>query len=351
MNSKIVFIIPYFGRFHHYFQLWLHSCKFNPTIDWLLITDDKTAYNYPPNVHIIYTTFEDVVRQIQEKFDFPIALPNPYLLCEFRVAYGEIFSDYIKDYDFWGYCDTDVIWGNLREHLTEKILINYTKISWRGHLTLFRNNDIINGLYKMKIDGLWFYKDALSNQTGFPTASDERHINYIFEAAGEKIYKELLFADLKIQSFNFSLLHFDAAVDYKNEHQLFLWDKGNLYRLYCENGTIYKENFAYVHFLKRSMAIDRHFVFADRFLIIPNKFVSSFKVIDHKLVLAYSRQRFYFSYLFSRLSLKYVFSKINFYYSWHIFKKKYPSLPLRGYHNLLPDQIKKEIFISKSPAN
>ena len=61
MSNRILFIVPYFGRFHHYFQLWLQSCKYNATIDWLLLTDDETAYDYPVNVKVKYTTFKEVV--------------------------------------------------------------------------------------------------------------------------------------------------------------------------------------------------------------------------------------------------------------------------------------------------
>src|ERR1700749_1802325 len=226
-NKKIAFIIPYFGKFNNYFQVWLHSCKYNPTIDWLIFTDDKKPYNYPDNVKVFYTTFNETVNKIQSKFDFDIALSSPYLLCEFRIAYGEIYEEYLAAYDFWGYCDTDVVWGNLSQHITDDVLNEFTKISWRGHLTLFKNNKRINSLYRQPIDGIEFYKYAFTNKTNFPLASDEREINYIFESNGEKVYKELLFADLKIRSFNFLLLHFDASEDYKNTNQIFLWEKGN----------------------------------------------------------------------------------------------------------------------------
>ena len=47
MNYKIVMILPYFGKLPNYFDLWLQSAEKNSTIDWLIYTDDFTAYNYP----------------------------------------------------------------------------------------------------------------------------------------------------------------------------------------------------------------------------------------------------------------------------------------------------------------
>ena len=167
MNNRILFIVPYFGKFHNYFQLWLQSCKYNPTINWLVLTDDTTDYEFPPNVKVVYTNFKEVVAQIQANYDFPIVLNKPYQLCEFKVAYGDIFSNYILGYDFWGHCDIDLIWGNLRRHLTDDILNSFSKISWRGHLTLYKNNDRINKLYRQPIEGIEFYKLPSQTQQGF----------------------------------------------------------------------------------------------------------------------------------------------------------------------------------------
>ena len=48
------------------------------------------------------------------------------------------------EYDFWGYCDIDLIFGNIRKFITDDILDKYDKILSRGHFTLFRNKDSIN---------------------------------------------------------------------------------------------------------------------------------------------------------------------------------------------------------------
>ena len=61
---KKALIIPYFGTFNNYFELWLKSCEYNKDIDWLIFTDDKTDYTYPSNVHVYYTTFEKIKERI-----------------------------------------------------------------------------------------------------------------------------------------------------------------------------------------------------------------------------------------------------------------------------------------------
>ena len=54
--------------------------------------------------------------------DFEIVLNEPYDLCDFKVAYGEIFQEYLEPYDFWGFCDCDLIYGDIRHFLTEELL-------------------------------------------------------------------------------------------------------------------------------------------------------------------------------------------------------------------------------------
>ncbi len=40
MNNKIILILPYFGTFSYYFQLFLDSCKYNQDIDFLIVTNN-----------------------------------------------------------------------------------------------------------------------------------------------------------------------------------------------------------------------------------------------------------------------------------------------------------------------
>jgi len=37
---KILILIPYFGKLPNYFELWLHTARFNKSFEWLLFLDD-----------------------------------------------------------------------------------------------------------------------------------------------------------------------------------------------------------------------------------------------------------------------------------------------------------------------
>ena len=50
--KTICYIIPYFGKLPKNFALYLLGCAQNPTIDWKILTDDRTPYEFPTNVHV-----------------------------------------------------------------------------------------------------------------------------------------------------------------------------------------------------------------------------------------------------------------------------------------------------------
>ena len=115
--KKTVIIIPYFGSFPSFFQLFLDSCSNNKMFTWLIYTDSEQKYNVPENVIIKSTKLSDFVSRIQEKFDFKIEIIRPHKLCDFKVAYGYIFEDEIKEFDYWGHGDLDLIYGDLDKFL------------------------------------------------------------------------------------------------------------------------------------------------------------------------------------------------------------------------------------------
>lgn len=148
MKHKIRMIVPYFGKLPEVFPIWLKSCEYNKTIDFLVYTDDKTRYDWPDNVVVRYTTFDKIRKLVQSKFDFEIALNAPYKLCDFKPAYGYIFSEDLVGYDFWGHCDIDLIWGNIRKFVTEELLDKYDKLFTHGHFVLYRNTTEVNNWFR-----------------------------------------------------------------------------------------------------------------------------------------------------------------------------------------------------------
>ena len=112
--KKIKIIIPYFGKFPKFFPYFLMTAKWNSKIDFLIVTDQELsgleAFNIN-NITFQKTTLNELKEKIQRKFDFEVSLNTAYKLCDFKPAYGYIFSDECEGYDYWGFCDTDILLG------------------------------------------------------------------------------------------------------------------------------------------------------------------------------------------------------------------------------------------------
>ena len=160
--KKIAFIIPYFGNeLPAYFEPFLITCEGNPTIDFFIFTDDKRKFIDSKNVFFIYCTWKEMKEKVQKCFDFIVSLDSPYKLCDYRPAYGEIFADYLGAYDFWGHCDIDLIWGDIRKFIPDSLLERYDRIGTNGSFTLYRNADVVNTYYRcLPCKNNMYYKDV-----------------------------------------------------------------------------------------------------------------------------------------------------------------------------------------------
>ena len=138
--KSIIVIHLYFGRLPSFFELWLRSCEMNSTIDFLICTDQKVDSN-AANIKVFTTNLLEIKKRIEELIKFKVCLSSPRKLCDYKGLYGLIFQEYTKNYDFWGFCDSDLIFGNIRTFLTDDILNNYDHILGLGHFQLQRTSD------------------------------------------------------------------------------------------------------------------------------------------------------------------------------------------------------------------
>lgn len=277
--KKCCYIIPYFGKLPDSFSVFLKTCKWNPDFNWLIFTDDAREFEYPENVKKVSMSFEELQSLVKSKFDFPVMLDRPYKLCDLKPAYGYIFEEYIKDYLFWGHCDIDTIMGRLNNFITSDLLEKYDKLFCLGHMILYRNTHENNRVFMTEVDGRYIYKESFSTDkiTAFDETWDANtSVNTVFLRAGKNVLMKDWSANFKIfptrfvkTTFNGELYKFEAE-EYKDA--LYLWDKGEAYRLYMMNNMLVKEEFMYMHFQERKMKIISEIMDEDRFKILPNEF-------------------------------------------------------------------------------
>ena len=168
----------------------------------------------PENVLFKKATLSDFNKLTAKKLKLHTAIDNPYKICDFRPAFGRIFEDNLSDFEFWGYSDLDLVYGNLSHFISLNNLKNFDIITSRsdyvaGHFTLFRNTNNINNLYK-KIIGIrrilqnnkrHFAIDERSNLTGSPIENlADKHLGLKFFV---KICRSILFRIYKTRIIQF----------------------------------------------------------------------------------------------------------------------------------------------------
>lgn len=153
MNSSIIILMPYFGKWPHWIELFLESCRRNPTIHWVFISDCGRLANFPNNVEYRESSFADYSDYVSKRLSINFKPESAYKLCDIRPAFGYIHSDIIRGYDFWGFGDLDLIYGNLRTVYTDEYLEKHDLISNHatrvsGHLCLIRNTEEMRSMFK-----------------------------------------------------------------------------------------------------------------------------------------------------------------------------------------------------------
>lgn len=197
-QHKILIISCYYGPFPWFFQYFIDSCKYNTTIDFLVFSDAAWEQALPSNVTIRKQSLEEFRELASEKMGFPVNVGTAYKVCDYKPVYGLIFSEYIEGYDFWGQCDIDVIFGDLRGFLQEEFLRSYDFINPRhdytaGCFMLFKNTEKMNNLFRKSKD----HKKVFQNSTHY--CFDECNFVHPALKEGASIFE----TETAIQSFTY----------------------------------------------------------------------------------------------------------------------------------------------------
>lgn len=288
---KIGIIVPYFGKLPNNFQIWLNSCERNSDVNWMVFTNDTSPFRCPSNVAIHRMGFDQMKNKIGQLFDFHPNIDLPYKLTDYKPAFGEIFQEYLKEYDFWGYCDIDLIFGKIRNFITDELLNQYDKILSSGHLTLFRNTDEINKLYKRSLRGSEPYKKVFTQPDFFHFDEwGKNGINEIAMAYDISMYHNIVFHDVYHKRLSFFPAQLMNKQGYESNN-IYLWDKGTLWRYFIsQTNELAREEILYAHFQRRKMEIEQPLHNSERLLMIPNRYLSWSGELDEQRLLAFLKK-------------------------------------------------------------
>ncbi len=159
MQIKKCFVLTQFGSPHPWTEQYFNNVKALEKYGyyWKIFTPNKLGKT-PSNVEVVPMTIEQFDALIEKKTGVH---PHNYLengvphkaVSDFYVATGRIFEDYLKEFDFWGITNWDIVYGRLPMFIPDQILEEADIFSddvraINGIFSLFRNTDEMNDLFK-----------------------------------------------------------------------------------------------------------------------------------------------------------------------------------------------------------
>lgn len=240
-------VICWIGKYPDYYKIWLNSCKNNKDWDFLVATDQEKEHT-DQNIKYIPITLEDIKRRIYKEIGINPKIDAPYKLCDIKPFYGLIFKQYLRNYDYWGHCDMDLIFGKISSFITDDLLEKYERINNVGHFILYKNNNRMNHLYEL--DGAIFnYKEVLENSEHY--AYDE-YCGMNMICAKNQIKQIVIneFVDLDVKHKRYIDL-----MGRNYDKQIYTYEKGKIIHYYKVGYQIKREEKLYLHFQKKHPAI------------------------------------------------------------------------------------------------
>lgn len=284
--KSIVLIFPYFGKLPAQYKMWRSSALRNPTIDFMFFTDADVEP--AKNIIVHKMQFEEFRQFIQDVIEFPIVLDRPYILCDFKPIYGQALQNYIAKYDYWGYGDLDVIYGDIRSFLTDEILSKYKFFLGYGHLTLYHNDKETNDYYREIIPGYQDYREVLTihEQTFFDEYGHKGCADKWKDCRPQDCWLEWPFDNVSKPKQSY---HFNSLT--RGWQQILFEHIGSkLFMIRFNNGQLEKKESLYAHFQHRPFMKDK--VRNDEhFLITPNTVIDYPKHFVTLKLKYYSRKR------------------------------------------------------------
>lgn len=148
---KALVIIPWFGAFPAWMNAFLTSCAPVSRVDWLIVHDALAPAEVPTNVKFVSFTWEAYRKRFAERCAVDLPSQPDYKMCDAKVFLGTVFEDYIEGYDYFGWGDLDLVYGELDAFLEPLLgkhpILSFHEKQLSNHFVLFRNLPEMRSLY------------------------------------------------------------------------------------------------------------------------------------------------------------------------------------------------------------
>ena len=207
-------------------------------------------------------SFAEMKERINAGFPFDVNIPSPYKLTDFKPAYGTVFEELLTPYDYWGYCDLDMIFGDIIKFVEAPMCDGKDKIYQLGHLTIYKNTESMRTLFMQK-GAKFSYKTVFTNPELY---SFDEHCGQMLIAKHQSVaeYCAEDMADISCRT-----IRLTASRQKNYDDQVFYYENGKVYRAYLEQDNVRTQEYVYIHMQKRKYTFEKeyscYYILSDRF--------------------------------------------------------------------------------------
>lgn len=278
--KRAAILMPYFGKLPSYFGAYLKSLE-DKLFDVLWISD-LPVENHPENFKVVSMSFDEVRNRMIKTLGTDVCINDGRRLCDFRPMYGQIFNDLIDGYDYFGWGDCDLVYGDDFNAFLKQVVLpgEYDAVSLHkdfltGPTCFLRNTEKMKALYKKANN--WKEVCSFEGSGGV----------YIFDECGGNFHDKLFSGEMTLEDCSKIRDSFSAVLWREPEISIFREDIINESPL--KNGEVIKLKDGKLTIDNESIPVF-HFVLAK----VPRWFYCAFVPYGNVGIVRINRFGFYF---------------------------------------------------------
>lgn len=161
-SERVVLMTYLFGSDYvnrGYVRMFVETAKYSG-VDILIVGEPAPTFPLPSNVRHVSVTWNELVDRVSNRlFDGKdlsrVRSGGMFKVVDYKPLFACLFPELVKGYDWWGHIDNDMILGNVGKFLTQEVLQSsdiitaYEHLATYGPLTLYRNANVTNELFRL----------------------------------------------------------------------------------------------------------------------------------------------------------------------------------------------------------
>ena len=155
VKNNILLIQLWLGKIPDYFWYHYETTKDICGFDFIIFTDQDIKLN-SKNYRVVKITKEDIEIKLSNILNRNIKINNNKKICDLKASFGDLFKEYVGEYNYFGCYDIDTLFGdvynNIIDYIGEYDFITIGNEDFHNRLSgpflIIKNTEELRTLYK-----------------------------------------------------------------------------------------------------------------------------------------------------------------------------------------------------------